>query len=170
MRKLWIAFIVLASVGSIYPFNFQTSELNAVMISAFLQSCCRISGRGDILGNVILFVPIGFTGMLAVRRDHSAIRRFLFVCVVGGITAFLLQVMQIFLPSRDENLQDVFWNLLGIAAGVVGALVAIVLWWTADRYVRWQEGALLVLLFGTLALTWTSICNCLGRAGRQFHS
>ena len=269
MKRLWVAFIILASLGSIYPFNFQLSELNAVTTSAFLQSCCKMLGRGDILANVILFVPIGFTGMHAARREASTVRRFLFVCLVGGIIAFLLQVMQILLPSRDENLQDVFWNVLGIAAGgvlahlagtlsppsdvdnddislvplvlvgtwliyrlipfvpsidlqlikdsvkpllfqplglsdtihdltswiviayllrharrgarldahvptlmitvfclevlivdntvdksnVIGALLAIVLWWAAQRYDRWQEGVLLVLLFGTLALT-----------------
>ena len=123
MKKLWVSFIVLATLGSIYPFNFQASELNVVTIGAFLQSCCKMASRGDILGNIILFIPIGFTGMLVTRPESSASRRFLFVCLVGGIVALALQVMQIFLPSRDENLQDVVWNLFGIAGGaLVGSL------------------------------------------------
>jgi len=117
MKKLWIAFIVLATLGSIYPFDFQAAELNLVTIGEFLRTCCRMSSRGDILGNTILFVPIGFTGTLVTRSESSASRRFLFVCFVGAIVALALQVMQIFLPSRDENLQDVIWNVFGTAGG-----------------------------------------------------
>lgn len=69
MKKLWVASIILATLGSAYPFNFQVVELDLMAIGAFLQSCCKMPGRGDVLGNVILFVPIGFTGMIAVRPD-----------------------------------------------------------------------------------------------------
>ena len=81
MKKLWIAFIVVATLGSIYPFNFQESELDVATIGVFLKTCCVMLGRGDILGNVILFVPIGFTGIFATRLESSARRRFLFVCL-----------------------------------------------------------------------------------------
>jgi len=124
MIRLWIAFIVLATLGSIYPFDFQASGLNLVSIGEFLRTCCRMSSRGDILGNTILLVPIGFTGMLVSRSESSASRRFLFVCFVGAIVALALQVMQIFLPSRDENLQDVVWNVFGTAGGA--ALASLV--------------------------------------------
>lgn len=76
MKKLWVASIILATLGSAYPFNFQVVELDLMAIGAFLQSCCKMPGRGDVLGNVILFVPIGFTGMIAVRPDsppHAAL-------------------------------------------------------------------------------------------------
>ena len=32
MKKLWIAFIVVATLGSIYPFNFQAAGLDVVTI------------------------------------------------------------------------------------------------------------------------------------------
>lgn len=149
MKQLWIAFIVLASLGSLYPFNFQASELNAVMISEFLQSCCRMLGRGDILGNIMLFVPIGFTGMLGARSAQSDGRRFAYVCMVGGLVALALQVMQIFLPSRDENLQDVAWNMLGIGSGAALAYVASAF---ISPTKSGREDASLVPL--TLAGTW----------------
>jgi glycopeptide antibiotics resistance protein len=117
MKKLCVAFIVLATLGSIYPFDFQVLELDSATIGRFLQSCCKMPSRGDVLGNVILFVPIGFTGMLATRLQESAVRRLVFVCLVAGIVALALQVLQLFLPSRDANLQDVVWNLFGTAGG-----------------------------------------------------
>ena len=149
MKRLWIAFLLLATLGSIYPFDFQLSELNGTTLTAFLRSCCGMPGRGDLLGNVILFVPIGFIGMLALGRDATPARRFLIVCAVGGLTALLLQVMQLFLPTRDENLQDVVWNLLGIA---IGSMLAR----RVDRHVaqpgRFSEQVSLVPL--TLVGAW----------------
>ena len=117
MKKLWIAFIVVATYGSIYPFNFQAGGLDAATFGKFLQSCCYMASRGDILGNVVLFVPFGFTGMLGLRPDSPVTQRFYYVCVLGAVFALTLQVAQIYLPSRDQNLQDVLWNLLGTASG-----------------------------------------------------
>lgn len=124
MRRLWIAFLVLATLGSVYPFDFQLSGLDGDTLAAFVRSCCRMPGRGDLLGNVMLFLPVGFVGVLAIGREYALARRVLIVCVVGGVTALLLQFMQLLLPSRDENLQDVAWNMLGIAIGILLGLRA----------------------------------------------
>lgn len=121
MKKLWIAFIVLATLGSIYPFDFQSVELDAQEISEFLQTCCRMLGRGDILGNVLLFVPIGFTGVLARPPGTTNSRHLIFVFVVATFVALALQLLQIYLPSRDQNLQDVVWNLFGTGCGAAFA-------------------------------------------------
>ncbi len=126
MKKLWVASIIVATLESIYPFNFQAVELDSATIGAFLQSCCKMPGRGDVLGNVILFVPIGFTGMIAARPGSPGSRRFFLVCAIAAFVAFALQTMQFFLPSRDENLQDVLWNLVGAASGAASARLVTV--------------------------------------------
>jgi len=117
MKKIWIAVVVVATFGSIYPFDFQALGLDAATLGEFLRSCCTMPSRGDVLGNVILFVPVGFIGVLATRPENSIRRRFLSVCIVGALVALALQLMQIFLPSRDANLQDVVWNVVGTAGG-----------------------------------------------------
>lgn len=122
MNKLWLGFAAIAAYGSVYPFDFQFQTLDPAAWQAFVDTCCRETSRGDILGNVVLFLPFGYLGILAAGPDRGLIRQFLFVCVVGVIFAFLLQVAQLYLPSRDENLQDVIWNLLGI---IVGAALGI---------------------------------------------
>ena len=124
MRTLWIAFVVVAALGSTYPFNFQAPELDAATVRAFLLSCCVMPGRGDLVRNVILFLPIGFTSMFATRLASPPGRRFLYVCSLGAIFALALQLLQICLPSRDENLQDVIWNSVGTAAGAALASLA----------------------------------------------
>ncbi len=122
MNKLWLGFAAIAAYGSIYPFDFQFHQLDPAAWQAFLDTCCVETSRGDILGNVVLFLPFGYLGILAATPETRQVRQFLFVCVIGVVFAFLLQVAQLYLPSRDENLQDVIWNLLGIA---IGALLGI---------------------------------------------
>ena len=121
MRALWITFVVLATLGSIYPFNFSITHADAAAFSVFLQSCCQRLSGGDIVGNVVLFVPVGFTGMLGLFSERPAAQRFVLVFASGVGVALALQLLQFYLPTRNENLQDVAWNGLGL---VVGAMLA----------------------------------------------
>lgn len=124
MKRLWFAFVLLATYVSIYPFDFQFRPIDAETLRAFLDSWRHMSSRGDILGNVVLFVPFGILGMLAARPGTQNLRRLLQVCLLGTVFAFVLQVAQFYLPSRDQALQDVVWNLLGTVAGATLGLVA----------------------------------------------
>jgi VanZ family protein len=124
MRKLWIAFVLLATYVSIYPFNFQFRSVSAETLRAFVESWRHMTSRGDILGNVVLFVPFGILGMLAAKPGKQNLRRLLYVCLLGTVFAFVLQVAQLYLPSRDQALQDVFWNLLGTVGGATLGMIA----------------------------------------------
>ena len=57
----------LITYGSLYPFEFSQDGVNQAAIDAFLASWSVPSSRGDILGNVVLFIPLGLIGMLAFR-------------------------------------------------------------------------------------------------------
>lgn len=124
MTKLWIGFAVVVTYGSIYPFNFQLQTLDATTYDKFIASCCLAFRPGDILGNIILFVPYGFLGMLAPISGRALGTRLCVVLVTGFVVALGVQIAQIYLPTRDENLQDVFWNMLGILVGILPALLA----------------------------------------------
>ena len=119
MNKLWLGFAAIAAYGSIYPFDFQFHQIDPAAWQAFLDTCCEETSRGDILGNVVLFMPFGYLGVLAASPETRIVRQFLFVCVIGVVFALVLQLAQLYLPTRDENLQDVIWNLLGVAVGGV---------------------------------------------------
>ena len=114
MRKLWILFALVVVHGSLYPFDFEPALVDADTLRELLSSCCGLTSRGDIVGNMALFAPYGFFGILATERRSPAGRRLLWVSLTGAALALALQLAQLYLPSRDANLQDVFWNLLGI--------------------------------------------------------
>ena len=147
LRWLWGAVALVALLGSIYPFNFAFNSGPGAYAKLW-GSCCTMPGRGDLMGNVILFVPFGFLGFLATSGSDLRGRVGL-VVVVGSIFAFALQLLQVHLPSRDENLQDVLWNGVGILAG--GGFAVLV-----REYVRpMQSGAAsLSLLPACLLMAW----------------
>ena len=62
--------------------------------------------------------------MLAPISGRALGTRLCVVLGTGFVVALGVQIVQIYLPTRDENLQDVFWNMLGILAGILPALLA----------------------------------------------
>lgn len=48
----------LITYGSLYPFEFSQDGVNQAAIDAFLASWSVPSSRGDILGNVVLFISL----------------------------------------------------------------------------------------------------------------
>lgn len=70
-------------------------------------------GLINLLGNVALFVPIGFLGVLAGWSSSRAI------AVAAGVSA-LIEVVQ-FLLGRTADIDDVILNAIG---GALGALTA----------------------------------------------
>jgi VanZ family protein len=111
--------MIVVAYGSLYPFDFHSVGMNAANLYAFLETCCQMSTRGDIVGNIILFVPFGYLGVISSTREYSTIRKSALVCVIGTLFALALQLTQFYLPSRNESLQDVYWNFFGTACGAV---------------------------------------------------
>ncbi len=122
LRLLVLAACAVIVYGSLYPFDFR--PLQGGELRALSDSLLRLTTRGDILGNVVLFVPLGLLARLAWPRQG-----WLTLLLWSGALALAVQLAQLFLPSRDASLQDVLWNLLGVvlgaaSAGLVGRLRA----------------------------------------------
>lgn len=121
LTAIWVGVAAVIAYGSTYPFDFHAPALDADALRDFLATCCEKPGRGDVLGNVVLFLPFGFFGIVGRDADRPLGTHLIPVLVGGTVFALALQLAQFFLPSRDQNLQDVLWNAIGIVAG---ALVA----------------------------------------------
>jgi len=108
---------LLIVYGSLYPFDIAKPEPDA--LRRLFHDWTLISTRGDMLGNLALFVPWGLAGMLTVAPRRGA-RRALFVTAFAGfVLALACQIAQLWVPSRSAALADVVWNMLGVAAGLV---------------------------------------------------
>ena len=103
----------LIAYGSLYPFQFVWPDSPTGALAALLHDSRLWSSRGDVAGNLLLFVPWG-----ALQASTPAGSRWHWPSFVCGIAlALVLQVLQIGLPSRDAALSDVFWNGIGILVG-----------------------------------------------------
>lgn len=87
-------------------------------------------GRFDIVGNIVLFVPLGALVMLRWPRLHP-----LWVVVLGFAASSAIEVVQLALiTARDPTPNDVALNTAGTALGwVAGRTLADVVRWAQRR-------------------------------------
>lgn len=127
MRGLLILIAVLINYGSLYPFEFASHEGSlGELLRLFSQPELRM-GRGDLIGNLLLFLPYGLVAALLARQHTRPTARLSWLLVLGGGLALALQLIQVWLPSRVPSLGDVVTNLAGLALGVVAARSAAAL-------------------------------------------
>ncbi len=122
---LWLLMTSLVVYGSLYPFQWRPEPLPWQT----LLVVPRHISRSDIIGNLALFIPYGFCGLLALRWPRPA--ALLAVLVTGLLLALALQVAQLWTMRRTAALYDAGWNGVGILAGLVVAQVASA--WSAGR-------------------------------------
>jgi len=60
---LFLLIVFLISYGSLYPFDFVQIDNDASAFKVFFQTWGTYTHRGDILANLLLFVPFGVTGV-----------------------------------------------------------------------------------------------------------
>ena len=116
--RFFIFLLVAAMIayGSLYPFSF--SHADPESWRTLFSDLRLFTSRGDMLANVLLFIPLGFAGMFAFSPSSGVKARGFIVACVGLTLAAALQFAQLYLPSRDAVLSDVVWNMLGLALGI----------------------------------------------------
>jgi glycopeptide antibiotics resistance protein len=77
----------------------------------------------DVVGNLLLFVPLGLTFAAASTRA-SRWGRLAAATVSGALLSLLIEVVQLAMPSRASDVDDVLFNTVGaMLGGLVGVLV-----------------------------------------------
>lgn len=126
VRILFVLSIAGIAYGSLYPFTFQSAGLSASDASSVLVG--DMIGQlslGNLLTNVLLFIPYGLFGALALGNMRLPWR--LPALLLGGaVFASALQVAQIWLPGRVPTLVDGGINVVGILLGMLLARVPLV--------------------------------------------
>jgi VanZ family protein len=118
MRVLSVI-VVLIAYGSLYPGDI--SEPDAGAVKQFLTDWNLFTSRGDMLGNVALFFPFGMAGILFTRKRFDSVTGIATLLFLALVYSFILQLAQVWLPSRSAALADVAWNMVGTAAGIATA-------------------------------------------------
>ncbi|HEV7912918.1 MAG TPA: VanZ family protein [Albitalea sp.] len=141
MRGFWPGLLTLCGLlityGSLYPFHFVAPPSGAAAWSEFISNVELWTSIGDMIGNVLLFVPFGALIVAALPREKRGVARLCASAVLSIVFAFAIQAFQIYFPPRAPALADVFWNGAGTVIGIGVALALATRAgdspWQADR-------------------------------------
>ena len=138
-----LAFIAFAIYGSLIPFEWRHLDPGAAWEQfgrTFQFSPTGRLSRSDILANVLLFVPIGFSlagARLADRRGWIALARTtLLILPVSLAVSFAAEFLQMFTSDRIPSGLD-------IVAQTVGTSLGIAAWqMIGQEYTNWVRESL----------------------------
>jgi VanZ family protein len=118
MPVLFYLTVFLIFYGSVYPFNFHyvPFEWDALLGQLYQQD--NIFGLGDLIANIVLFVPYGVFGILRYEFHRLTLKNAISLAFIGILFSAALQLVQIYLPDRVLSYSDVIWNTLGLFIGI----------------------------------------------------
>jgi VanZ family protein len=122
LSAVTFAIICVILHGSLYPYDFHVPPGSGSPIATLLNSWkAPPSSYGDLMANLLLYVPLGFFGALAVH-GRSAIRAPI-VIAAGLLLSVGVELSQFYDVGRVTNFSDVYLNTGGTALGAFAALI-----------------------------------------------
>jgi len=102
--------------GSLYPFVFYNAGSVAADISHFAGTWNQPpQSRGDLLANILLYMPLGLT--IALALDRSKFRTLILAGIGGAILSLAIELTQFFDAGRVSVMSDFDLNVAGTIAG-----------------------------------------------------
>lgn len=113
--KIALVSLLIIFIVTLYPFGFSMRGIDNRKIISYLVLERRPSSIYDILNNILLFLPFGFgfSGYSLQIRGIPARKTILAATIISFGISYIVEVLQIFLPSRCSSLTDVFSNSAG---------------------------------------------------------
>ena len=152
MHSVLALIALLITYGSLYPFEYESSAADLEDILVFVTHFDARTRLGNLIANVVLFVPYAFVAVMAAEGSRSRWAWLSGYLVLGLLLAVLLQVAQLWLPGRNPAMGDAAINALGMVLGL-GLGVWVVRVTGSSSGVRVPVDWLLPLV---LALLWVS--------------
>lgn len=113
---------VVIVYGSLYPSEFKAHGGLGTAILSLLASWAQPTSRGDIISNVLLYVPFGLFAVNALAA-RSRTWRVGLVTMAGLYLSVCVELIQFWEPSRDSSMSDVYSNMAGaFLGGIAGAV------------------------------------------------
>ncbi len=128
----YLALMIL--IVTLAPFRFEATRVHGFV---------PVTNARDVVLNIVLFLPVGFTYQLGLGRGAPA--AWVRASVLGGALSLGIEAAQLFAPGRFPAITDVATNTLGAA---LGALLAAHLRATTDGRMAVRAMALDLPLIG----------------------
>lgn len=109
--------VALIVYVSLYPFHFAADGPS--LVGALDQLTWARAGRGEMLNNVLLYLPLGFCVALLVEPRYGRAAGVVAAVVVGTLLSLYMELLQASVPTRVTSLKDLSLNAVGAFAGAV---------------------------------------------------
>jgi VanZ family protein len=119
MIYLFIASFVLVIYGTLFPFSFQADAHTGGIVAAFINSASVRPSGGDLISNIVLFLPFGFLGMQALPERIPKLVRYALVFGLGTATSLGIEISQYYTTMRTTSVYDLGLNAISVLIGAV---------------------------------------------------
>jgi VanZ family protein len=119
------ALVVLAGIVyvSLYPFRLKAGLPPSGALHHLLSTWQNApTSRGDVIANVLLYVPWGFFVARSVDRGVPAWLRVVLAIALGATLSFAMEWSQYYVAERYADMYDVYTNTAGALLGAIAAL------------------------------------------------
>lgn len=123
-----IVLLLLTTVilyGSLFPFEYYEGSYPGGPLAYLLSTWREWNHSGDLLSNILLYLPFGFFATCALPRRLSRAARALIATLAGTALAGSIETAQFYDVGRVTSMGDMYAN--GIGAGI-GAVIAALYW------------------------------------------
>lgn len=104
--------------GNFVPLQHHLAALRCVLRDCPNADAARHYLIVDVIGNFLLFLPVGLT-FAGVAPGRSRWTRWLAAVAAACLLSTLIEAAQLFIPSRATDVDDVLFNTLGAMLGAV---------------------------------------------------
>jgi VanZ family protein len=102
--------------GNYVPLEHHLSALRCVLRGCPSADAARHYLIVDVVGNFLLFLPVGLT-FAGASPGHSRWRRWLHAVAAACVLSTAIEAAQLLIPSRATDVDDVLFNTLGAMLG-----------------------------------------------------
>jgi VanZ family protein len=118
--------VVLAGIVyvSLYPFRLKAGLPPGGALDTLLSTWRNWSySRGDVIANVLLYMPWGFFAARSMNRGVPGWLRLVIAMALGAALSFAMEWSQFYIAERYADMHDVYSNTAGALLGAVAGLV-----------------------------------------------
>lgn len=139
------AVIAIIVYGSLYPFSFGAGTTPQGAAAALLATWREPTSRGDIVSNILLYLPLGLFAARALTQRSWAVRVALAMAIGTGLSV-AVELVQFYSPSRTTRMSDVYANAMGTLLGAaLAGLLNRSIGLPSGRDIDWRTFPLLLL-------------------------
>src|SRR5580700_1904877 len=115
---VFLLVVVFILYGSLYPFQFHARPAETDPFAYLLSTWRDWDHGGDLVANILLYIPFGFLGVGAFGRWAA-----LPILLAGAALAAGVELAQFHDQGRVTSMGDVYADTIGGGIGVIAALV-----------------------------------------------